>query len=162
MTEPVVHSTFVIDKSYPVAPATLFAAFADPEQKRRWYAQGESHTIREYRMDFRVGGSELWDAVFDSDSPFPGQTLASRGVILDIVPDARIVLAADMMLGEHRFSASLITVEIEPTAKGAALRFTHQGAFFEHADGPEMREEGWRKLLAGLEAQLEPAAAAAG
>ena len=25
--------------------------------------------------------------------------------------------------------------------------FTHQGAFFEGADGPEMREAGWRKLL---------------
>ena len=162
MNQPVVHSTFVIEKSYPVAPARLFAAFADPDQKRRWYAQGENHRIGDYRMDFRVGGMEEWDATFDRDSPFPGMTLASRGIILDIVPDARIVLASDMMLGEHRFSASLITVEIVPAGEGAALRFTHQGAFFEHADGPEMREDGWRKLLAGLDAQLAPAVEPAG
>jgi hypothetical protein len=36
------------------------------------------------------------------------------------------------------------------------LHFTHQGAFFEGADGPEMREDGRRSLdrLAGMEAAV--------
>jgi hypothetical protein len=34
-----------------------------------------------------------------------------------------------------------------PSEAGTDLIFTHQGAFFEGADGPEMREAGWRKLL---------------
>jgi hypothetical protein len=31
---------------------------------------------------------------------------------------------------------------------------THQGAFFEGADGPEMREHGWRTLFDKLAVEL--------
>jgi len=55
-----------------------------------------------------------------------------------------------MSLGEKRISASLATVEFLPVKTGTDLIFTHQGAFFEGADGPEMREEGWRKLFEQL------------
>jgi uncharacterized protein YndB with AHSA1/START domain len=47
------------------------------------------------------------------------------------------------------------TVELLRTEKGTDLLFTHQAAFFEGADGPEMREEGWRKLFERLKAELE-------
>ena len=62
----VIHSTFVIERSYPAKPERVFAAFADPAKKRRWFAE----------------------------------------------------------------------------------------AFFEGADGPEMREEGWRKLFEQLTEEL--------
>ena len=55
-----------------------------------------------------------------------------------------------MTVGEKCISASLVTVEFLPSETGTDLIFTHQGAFFEGADGPEMREEGWRKLLEQL------------
>jgi hypothetical protein len=55
-----------------------------------------------------------------------------------------------MAIGEKRISASLTTFEFLPSKTGTDLIFTHQGAFFEGADGPEMREEGWRKLLEQL------------
>lgn len=55
-----------------------------------------------------------------------------------------------MTLGDKRISASLVTVEFLPTEKRTDLLFTEQGAFFEDADGPEIREEGWRKLLESL------------
>jgi hypothetical protein len=37
------------------------------------------------------------------------------------------------------------------------LRFTHQAAFYEGADGPAMRRGGWEKLLDALATTLEPA-----
>ena len=102
MAEPtIVHSSFVIEQTYATPPARLFAALSDPESKRRWYHHGENHTVGDYRMEFRVGGVEEWEATFNSGSPFPGARLASRGIILDIVPDARIVLAADMSLARQ-------------------------------------------------------------
>ena len=161
MPEPtVIHSTFVIERDLAVAPDRMFAALADPDRKQQWYAHGESHVVDDYRMDFRVGGIEEWHSTFGPASPFPGARLASRGFILDIVPDARVVIASDMSLEERRFSVSLITFEIVPRGGGCRLFFTHQGAFFEGADGPEMREEGWRKLLDRLAAEVEAAVAA--
>ena len=59
-----------------------------------------------------------------------------------------------MALGERRISASLVTIELVPTDKGTDLICTHQGAFFEGADGPKMREAGWRTLLDKLTAEL--------
>jgi uncharacterized protein YndB with AHSA1/START domain len=52
-----------------------------------------------------------------------------------------------MSVGERCISASLVTFELAPSEAGTNLLFTHQGAFFEGADGPKMREEGWREIL---------------
>ena len=70
------------------------------------------------------------------------------------MPSRRVVFASTMSLGEKCFSASLATVELLPSKTGTDLILTHQGAFFEGADGPEMREEGWRKLMDKLSGEL--------
>jgi hypothetical protein len=57
-----------------------------------------------------------------------------------------------MAVAEKCISASLCTVELLPSDAGTDLIFTHQAAFFEGADGPEMREDGWRKLPGSLAA----------
>jgi hypothetical protein len=54
------------------------------------------------------------------------------------------------------FSASLATLEIEPSGPGALLRYTEQAAFFDGADGPAMREQGWNELLNNLANFLSP------
>jgi uncharacterized protein YndB with AHSA1/START domain len=59
-----------------------------------------------------------------------------------------------MALGGKRISASLVTFEFVPAAKGTDLICTHQGAFFEGSGGPQMREAGWRKLLDQLATEL--------
>ena len=57
MTEkPVVHSTFTIERNYTAPPSRVFAAFADRTTKRRWFAEGSSFEVKEFAMDFRVGG----------------------------------------------------------------------------------------------------------
>ena len=55
----VIHSTFVIEKSYPKPVARVFATFADPARKRRWYAERGTHAVETFEMDFRVGGAEI-------------------------------------------------------------------------------------------------------
>ena len=59
-----------------------------------------------------------------------------------------------MSMGDKRISSSQATVEFVPKGKGTNLIFTEQGAYFEGADGPKMREDGWRLLLESLGKQL--------
>ncbi len=150
MPELVVHDTFVLERAYPTGPERVFAAFADTATKRRWFAESSGHDVESFEMDFRVGGAERARYRFRPDGPFPDVSMSSDGIYLEITPDRRIVLAHSMAMDGRIFSASLVTIELLPTATGTDLICTHQGAFFEGADGPAMRKEGWRLLLEQL------------
>jgi uncharacterized protein YndB with AHSA1/START domain len=155
MSEPsVIHSTFVIERSYPKPTERVFSAFGEAAKKRRWFAEGDHHDVEEFAMEFRVGGAEMSRYRFREGTPFPGVALTNEGTYLDIVTNRRIVTASAMTLGDRRISTSLVTFEFLPTATGTDLICTHQGAFFEGADGPEMRQAGWRVLLDRLTKEL--------
>jgi uncharacterized protein YndB with AHSA1/START domain len=150
----VIHNTFVIERNYSKPPDRVFAAFADAAKRRRWFAEGENHEVEEFAMEFRVGGNERVRSRFKHGTPFPGVGLTNEGTFLDIVPNSRIVTASRMILGDHPISAALVTIELQPTGLGTTLICTHQAAFFEGADGPQIREEGWRRLLDQLAHEL--------
>ncbi len=149
------HSTFQIERSYPCAPAKLFAAFADPAAKRRWFAEGEGFIVDAFEMDFSVGGKEHALFRFAAGMPLPaGTTCENHSRYFDIVRDRRIVIAYAMTVGGNRISASLATFEFREAKGGARLVFTEQAAFFENADGPGLREKGWRDLLDRLATEI--------
>lgn len=150
MTErSVTHSTFVIERNYSVLPERVFAAFADPAKKRRWFAEGDEFVIEHYALNFRVSGRE--EARFRGKNGF---TFTNDTVFQDILPNRHIVFAYTMSMGEKRISSSQVTVEFVPKDKGTNLIFTEQAAFFEGADGPQMRQEGWTLLLGALGKEL--------
>ena len=151
----VTHSTFVIERSYPATPERVFAALADPASKRRWFAESENHQVEAFDMDFRVGGNEIARYRFTKEgTPFKGTAFTNNASYLDIVPNRRVVIASTMAIGEKRISASLATIELLATENGTDLIFTHQGAFFEGSDGPQIREVGWRQLFEKLAKEL--------
>ncbi len=152
--ESVIHNTFVIERSFSKTPAQVFAAFSDPAQKLRWYGQSENHDVEKFEMEFQVGGAEHVQYRFREGTPFPGVALTNDGRYLDIVPGSRIIMESAMAIGGKNVSAVLATFEFLATAQGTTLVFTHQGAFLEGSGGPEMREQGWRKLLDKLAAVL--------
>ena len=150
----VIHSTFVIERTYSATPERVFAAFSDPAKKRRWHVDGKGHETQAFAMDFRVGGFERSSYRLGDNTPFPGATITNQTLYQDIVPNRRIVIAYIMTLDERRFSASQATFELVPSEKGTDLIFTEQGAYFEGSDGPQLREQGWRQLLEQLAKDL--------
>lgn len=154
MSANVIHSSFSISRVLPAPAARVFAAFADPDIKRRWFAEGEQHEVEEFAADLREGATERLRYRFREGTPFAGHAVTNVDTVLNVVPERRIVWASKMAFGENTISAALMTAELLPHAEGTELVLTFQGVFFEGADGPEIREMGCRVLLERLEAVL--------
>jgi len=153
-TEPsTVHNTFVIERSYPQSPDRVYAFFADPARKRRWYAQGD-HDIQEFEMDFRVGGAERFRYRFNPGHPLADSEIANETAYQDIVADKRIVMTSKMSLNGKPIQVMLATIEFLSSGRGTEMIFTHQGAFIEWPDGPAMIEAGWGVLFDRLSKEL--------
>ncbi|HEY8771118.1 MAG TPA: SRPBCC family protein [Thermoleophilaceae bacterium] len=145
----VTHATFVIERSYDASPARVFAAFADPAAKRRWFTNPEAPEPVEHELDFRVGGSEI-----NRGGPPGGPTYSFEARYQDIVPDQRIVSTYEMQMNETRISVSVATVELKPEGTGTLLVYTEQGAFLDGHDSAQSREQGTGGLLDTLGKEL--------
>jgi uncharacterized protein YndB with AHSA1/START domain len=142
----VTHSTFEIERSYPQPPERVFAAFAQPARKRRWYAEGD-HEIQEFEMEFRVGGSERLRYRFKEGHPIAGSEITNESAYQDIVPEKRIVITSKMSLNGKPISIALVTLEFLSSGAGTDLVLTNQGTFVDWPEGAQMIEQGWRTLV---------------
>jgi len=147
--QPAAHRTFVIEKSLNASPTRTFAAWAKPDIKRRWFAEGEGSTVVAYDADFREGGFERSRFRFKE-----GQEIENQTFYHQIIENQRIIFSYSMVLAGHAISVSLVTVEFEGSSTVTRLRFTEQAAFIEGADGEARRNEGWQTLLRRLEQDL--------
>jgi uncharacterized protein YndB with AHSA1/START domain len=150
----VTHATFVVERHYDASPARVFAAWADPAAKARWFAGPEEWGRDEFGLDFRVGGREV-----SRGGPPGGPVHAYDAVYQDIVPDERIVYSYSLCLDQTLISVSLATVELRAEAAGTRLVLTEQGAWLDGYDDAGERERGTGELLDALGAELrrEPA-----
>src|SRR5688500_5217422 len=153
----ILHDRFTLERRYPHSRDRLFAVLSEPDLKQRWHA-GPTVNVRNFEMDFRIGGAERQCYALGPDTPFPGTLLENEGRFEDIVPGERIVLTTTMTFGGRRISTSLLTFELaDADDGGSALTFTHQAVFYEGADGPEMRRAGWVSMLDALDRSLAAA-----
>ena len=149
----VIHDTFTIERTYPAAPARVFAAFASEEAKSSWGDTGDLEPVGgPAEFDFRVGGRERFS------HRWQGTAYRYDALYYDIVPDQRIVYSYEMYADETRISVSVTTIEFAASGDGTALTFTEQGAYLDGFDGPEapaLRREGTTEMLDNLTGYLK-------
>jgi len=128
---PISHGHFTIERTYEASPAQVFAAWADPAAKARWFIGPQGWSLIRRELDFRVGGEELLHGRYDT------RETVFRARFHEIVPDARIVYVYDMYMNETHHSLSLATVEVRVARAGTTLTFNEQVAFLDGTDGIE-------------------------
>lgn len=149
----VIHSTFTLERKFSQPTEVVFSAFSDPAKLRRWFADSKAHDTEVFTVDFRVGGEEYLRYRMTS-GPVAGMAIENKVRYQVIAPNERIVTASTMSVEGRPISASQVTIELLATKEGTDLICTHQGAFFENSDGPQLREQGWRLLMDKLAAEL--------
>jgi len=145
----VTHATFTLEREYPVPPAEVFARWAEPAAKARWFAGPDT----QHQLDFKPGGVESLRAVLD------GKVLTVESSYHNIVGDSRIVYSTTLCADDTLATVSLTTVEFVPVEGGTRLVLTEQGTFLDGHEQPSWREQGTSDQLAALGAELAGTAA---
>lgn len=143
----VVHATDQVRRLFYRPVETVFSALSDREKLRTWYDCGLASDVVDLEVNFAVGGGKRVTYQFRPGTPMAGKVLVNEERYLNIVPNERIVTSSVMTMDGEPFSVSLVTFELSPSGPGSELRVTHQDAFFENADGPQMRQAGWTGLM---------------
>ena len=148
ITRSVAHSTFTLERTYKAAPQRVFAAFADKKQKAKWFdVTAPEETV--WEMDFREGGREY------NSGPFEGHMHSFDSIYHDIIENERIVYSYTLSVDGQKLSASLTTLEFEPSGDGTKLTLTEYDAYFDGLEEVGPREEGTRGLLDAIAATLD-------
>ena len=152
------HDSFTITRDIAACPAHVWAAWSDPDLKRRWFVDHDGpewQTLR-YENDFRVGGRErgAWRMDRTEQTPMAGEH-TNETIYLDIADGMRIINAYTMAMNGKVHSASLATVTFENAGAGTRLTYTEQITQLEGSDGLDSRRNGWGWLLDMLDRVLE-------
>ena len=141
----VVHSTFTFERVYEASTGRVFAAWADPAAKARWFSPNGPH-----ELDFRAGGREV-NRGHNQD----GQVLTFESQYHDIVVGQRIAYTSTLSVGENVVTVSLTTVELTADGDTTRLLLTEHGAFLDGHEQPAWRQQGTGQWLDALAAELE-------
>jgi uncharacterized protein YndB with AHSA1/START domain len=115
----VTHASFTITRRWKAAPARVFQAFADEEQKYKWFATSDGLTRLERSFDFRENGRETVEGRWKN-----GTVSRFDCIYRDIVENERILYSYVMYLDGRKISVSQAAIELFPDGAGTKLVLT--------------------------------------
>lgn len=140
-----IHHTFSLERRYSAPVAKVFAAWGDPESKRRWFGLNPG----EHTMDFRVDGLEINRSVGGN-----GKLLEFESRYLNIVPDRRIVYTSTLSADGELATTSITTIELTGKETETVLLLTESDVFLDGQELPSWREQGTADWIAKLDAEF--------
>jgi uncharacterized protein YndB with AHSA1/START domain len=117
-----VHDIITLERTYKAAPARVFAAWGDAKARERWGRPNDEEIIVYDQAEFRVGGEDV-----SRCGPKDDLHWTARVRYLEIIRDARIVMAEHVSNAGVAKASALITVELEPVgpnSSGNATKLT--------------------------------------
>jgi uncharacterized protein YndB with AHSA1/START domain len=140
----VTHSTFTLERHYPASVERVFEAWATPEARKRWMAQGAEHS-----QNFVVGGVETVKGVDGQ-----GRPLTYRAQYAEIVTKQRILTTSTLHTGDQLSTVSVTSVEFHAEDTGTLLVLTEHGMYLPGQEQPAWREHGTAQQLDTLAAEF--------
>jgi len=134
------HSTFTMERSYLRPSERVFAAWADPGIKVRWFAGNP----QDYELDFRPGGIERNSVTQE------GKRITWESLYREIVTDERIVYTSVLYEQDEVATVSLTTVELVAEGDRTRLVLVEAGAYLDGREPQAWREQGTGKWLDAL------------
>lgn len=146
------HTSFVIERDLPGSPARAFNAWSDADARLSWSDCHTDARQSEFSLDFRHGGHETYRVALPD-----GLRISIEKVFFDIVPEQRIIFGYDIVIGERRASASLVTVTFQPSHKGTLMTYTEQLVLLDGFTDIDERIHGTKEGFDRLELLLREA-----
>lgn len=134
-----------VSRSFDVPAERVFGALLDPQKAGKFmFATPEGEMVRA-EIDPRIGGKYVF---IDRRK---GEDAVHRGEYLEIDRPHRLVFT--LWVEGHSRAADRVTIEIAPHAAGSRATLTHEMPP-EAGEFKKRTEEGWSKILQGLEKVL--------
>jgi len=141
----IAHATIAMERTYSASPARVFAAWSDVEARKRWSTPTDNIRIEYEAADFREGGKDVSRCIEPGNADY-----VATVTYIDIRQDRRLVFAEDVVHGEKRVSAALISMELTPKDAHTHLTLTMQIASFDEAGMESGYQFGWSVALDNL------------
>ena len=140
-TRVLIEPSLTLKRRIKAPPASVYAAWTDPEKILKWFGPEEIETLRA-QTDARVGGG--FRIVMRSPD---GEEHDVSGIYREVVPEEKLVFTWAWRSTPER--KSLVTVLIQPDGEGSLLTLIHEQFFDEAAR--DRHEHGWTGCLNKLE-----------
>lgn len=136
------HRKIVMERIYNTSPARVFEAWRDVDARLRWSRPSPDADVAYDQTEFKVGGLDIMRCGAKGDMRFLAHVR-----YLEIINDARIVMAESVAEDGKIRAASLITIELESAGRATKQTVTMQVSAL---DGPDMLDGynvGWTAAL---------------
>lgn len=145
------HSTIVLARTFDHAVERVYAAIADPTERRDVWASGDTMRLVLDEADFHVGGRDVYRFGQPGVPRFRGQSIYH-----DIVPACRIVSTDMVWEGAARLlSVALTTLELASPGHGTRLKITSQLVWLDDGDTIEGSDARLQTLIDNLARHLD-------